>query len=169
MPLFVGTGSATYAPVGEIRTIVASSQVSLTWVANLAVYVPLWLPAPYPVGRLWWQNGTTVTGNVDMGIYTAGGTLLANATTTAQSGASGPQYVSKTILLPAGRYYLGLACSGTTAAILGSSALTGAQLCLGGVLQQSLGSASLPSTMTGVATTNALYPFCGITQTASGF
>lgn len=168
-PLFLGTWSAPYTPVAGARAIANPASSTLTWVANLAVYVPVTLPAPFPVQRLWWYNGSTVTGNVDMGIYSKGGSLIASAGTTAQSGSAVPQYVAKAVLLPPGGYYFALVCSGTTAAIQGHATWTAANLNLIGVLQQALGSALLPATMSPAAMANALFPYCGITQTPSGF
>lgn len=168
-PLFLGTMSAPHTSLAEMRGIANPSPASLTWVTNLAVYVPFWIAAPYPVQRLWWINGSSVTANVDVGVYSAGGSLLVNAGTTAQSGASAPQYVSKAIILPAGRYYFAIACSSTTNKLFGSTALTANTLRFGGVLQQALSALPLPATMTPAVISNALFPVCGITQSASGF
>lgn len=168
-PLFLGTWTAPFTPVAGARAIASPSITALTWVANLAVYVPLYLPGPFPLQRFWWYNGSTIGSNVDVGIYSKGGSLIANAGTTAQVGTSTVQYVAKSALLAPGGYYFALVCDGTTARINGNAIWTAANLNLIGVLQQALGSASLPATMSPAAAANALFPGCGITQTPSGF
>jgi len=150
--------------------------------ANEAVYVPFVIAAPYLVRTLWWYNGGTAAGNVDIGIYTAGGTLLANAGSTAMSGTQVVQAVSlgTPLLLAPGTYYLGLVSSSATAVFRGMSSATGTLqawdtdvLRGAGVVQQASAGIPIPATMTpakltnwGTSTTNLL-PIFGISSLAS--
>lgn len=146
---------------------------SATWpVASTAFYVPVYLPWPYPVARVFWYNGSSVASvNVDFGIYTADGTLIYSTGSTARSGASAAQYVTPTsFLLSSGRYYFGHSCDSTTANRGGVASTTGtvARSALAGLLQEA-SALPLPATMTPVTIANVYLPLCGITRTASGF
>lgn len=171
LPLFVHTWSVDNA--GEVLWLnQAVAIASITWpVANTAFYVPVALPCPYPVKRVFWINGSTASLNMDFGIYTADGTLIYSTGSTAASGTSAPQYVTPTeFLLAPGRYYFGLACSNTTANAggQGNTSQTVGRLRLAGVLQQAT-ALPLPATMTPAAVANSCLPICGVTRTASGF
>lgn len=157
-----------YSGGREIRGMAGGN---LTWVANLAIYVPISVPFPYEVRRMFWGNGSTASGNVDVGIYTFGGTQMYHQGSTAQSGTSQLQYVDPTdFILSPGKYYLGVVCSAATANLMyGSSSVGAAPLAMGGVLQEALGSTALPATMTPVEIANSLYPLIGLTRTPSGF
>lgn len=94
---------------------------SAVWpTANLAMFVPFSIRAPYLVRTLWWCNGTSVAGNVDCGVYTADGTLEFSAGSTAQATVSSQQKVSlgtPYLLLP-GSYYMALVLSSTSGHII---------------------------------------------------
>lgn len=82
--------------------------------ANVGYFIPLALPYPVTVTKLWWVNGGAVAGNVDMGIFAEDGTRLVSAGTTAQVGTTNVQSVDVTdTTLGRGRYYMGL-CSDTS-------------------------------------------------------
>lgn len=148
------------------------SVASITWPsANLAFYIPVSLPWPYPVRRVWWINGSSVTTvNMDFGIYTHAGTLIYSTGSTAEVGASAVQYVTPTeFLLSPGRYYFALACSSGTANRGGQGSTATAiapNLALVGMLQEA-SALPLPATMTPVTIANVCMPICGITRTAS--
>lgn len=171
-PLFLGT----YSPESAMYEIRYGGSVSntgaLTWPsANLAVYMPVSFPYAYPVRRVWWLNGTTVTSsNLDFGIYNVDGTRLYSTGSTALSGTSQPQYVTPTeFVLSPGAYYFAIVLDTTSANRLLGSSTTVTFMQMGGVLQEALGSTALPATMTPAAIATAVYPLCGVTQTASGF
>lgn len=147
----------------------AVGAAALTWVANLAIYVPVLIPWPYTVRRVFWVNGSTITTtNADFGIYTVDGTRIYSTGSTAMSGASAPQFVTPTeFTLSSGAYYFAWTCSNTTSRATGAAAVTASQR-LAGVLQQA-SALPLPATMTGAAVSNAVYPLCGVTRTTSGF
>jgi hypothetical protein len=174
-PLFLHTWSrfAAGADAGRIGGAVQSA--SITWPsANQATYIPMWLPWPYLVNRVFWANGSSVTTvNVDFGIYSAAdGTLIYSTGSVARSGASASQYVTPTaFVLPPGMYYFGHSCSSTTANRGGVGATTAGtvgRLALAGILQQA-SALPLPATMSPVTVANVILPLCGVTRTASGF
>lgn len=172
-PLYISSFNTLYTAAQELRFGQAIPTVSVpgTWVADLALYIPLSIPFEFYIQRFFWCNGSTVTGNVDVGIYSPGGARLCSIGTTAQSGASTGQYasLSTAFLLTPGQYYWGFVCSGSTNALVMSTTWTAVSLRLGGCLQQALGSASLPSSMTPAVVSNAVYPMVSMTQLASGF
>jgi hypothetical protein len=85
---------------------------------NLARFVPLTLERPILVKRLFCLNGSSVTGNVDMGIYSYDGGQIIAKGSTAHTGTSVFQFfdITDTWLSP-GKYYLGVACSVSTTRI----------------------------------------------------
>lgn len=146
---------------------------SITWpVANTAFYVPIYIPFFYPVARVWWVNGSSVTStNMDFGIYSDSGERIYSTGSTAASGASAFQYTDATdFMLAPGRYYFALSDSSTTANRGGQGTVTptATEFRLVGVLQEA-SALPLPATMTPSAVANPCFPFCGITRTASGF
>jgi hypothetical protein len=83
--------------------------------ANKILYIPVLLEQSMQITEVWWQNGTTVSGNVDCGVYTDNGIRLGNAGTTVQAGISAVQSVSTSFLAPRGVLYMALAVSSGTA------------------------------------------------------
>jgi hypothetical protein len=173
LPLFVSTWSR-WSIGTDIQRISASLTVAtITWpVASTAFYIPVWLPWPYPVRRVFWVNGSsTTTTNMDFGIYTADGTRIYSTGATAAGTVSVVQYVTPTeFLLSPGRYYFALSDNSSTVNRGGQGSTSGTvtRMRLMGILQEASAS-PLPATMTGIAVANACYPICGITRTASGF
>ena len=174
-PLFVHTWTRWGAADSIIGPSGGSlgSPASLTWsVANTAYYIPMIIPWPYQVRRVFWINGSSVTTvNMDFGIYTADGTKIYSTGSTAEAGASATQYVTPTeFLLSPGPYYFALACSSITAnrGGQGNNGVAVNKLRIGGVLQQAT-ALPLPATMTGAAVANSIYPICGVTRTTTGF
>lgn len=133
--------------------------------ANLALYVPFALSAPYLLTKMWWINGTTAAGNVDAGVFSLGGTKLWSTGTQAQSGASAIQSFANTdIFLPPDLYYMAIATDSATSTffrIAPAAAL--AQLC--GVLEQA-SAFTLPTTATFAQTTRTYVPTFGISSTS---
>lgn len=148
---------------------------AFAWAANIAVFMPLHIPWPYPVQRLFWINGSTASSNVDIGIYREDGTSIFRKGSTAQSGASVVQYVTPTtpFILPPGRYYLAWNCDGTTARAFGNGMASASGQVVGkmcGYLTQNVGAITLPATATFAAFTSTIgMPIAGITRLASGF
>lgn len=89
---------------------------SATWpTANKAFYIPFFLYQPELVTRVFVINGSTASGNWDVGVYNDAGARLVSSGATAQSGTTTIQFADVTdTLLPAGAYYMGCSFSGTT-------------------------------------------------------
>lgn len=172
-PIFISSWSRYCSVMDVSRSSGNLSLVLAAWpAANTAIYMPFWLPWPYPVRRMFWVNGSAVAGNWDIGIYTTSLKLLYSAGSTAMSGASVPQYVSPSspLLLDGGSYYLGVVHSATTANhAQGASPSLVKVRQAGGILHQAsalpLPDPMVPATPTGTG----LLPLCGFTRTASGF
>ncbi len=173
-PLFVHTWTRWGPLLEACKGAGSATLASLTWpVANTAFYLPVWIPWPYSVERVFWVNGSSVTStNMDFGIYTADGTRIYSTGSTAASGASATQYVTPgtDILLTPGRYYFALSDSSTTANRGGSgtTAFSVARVRLAGLLQEA-SALPLPATMTPAAVANSCFPLCGVTRTTTGF
>lgn len=145
---------------------------SLTWVANQALYIPFSIPWTFPVRRVFWANGSSITTtNRDFGIYTASGTKIYSTGSTAASGTSVLQYVSATeFLLSPGRYYMAITTDSATASRggFGVSTVNIARLAMAGCLEQAT-ALPLPATMTPVTMALSVFPLIGFTSTSSGF
>lgn len=101
----------------SVTTLVASQAWPL---ANMAIYVPIEILYPVTVTRLLVNNGTTVAGNIDVGIFDVNGSRMVSMGSVIQSGTSASQLfdIPDTTLLP-GMYYMGLALSNVTGTISG--------------------------------------------------
>lgn len=157
-----------YGPGTQLRALAGAAPAAQTWVANVASYVPICLPWPYYVRRLFWINGSIVGGFSDIGIYSVGGGRLYNAGSTANTGAlSAPQYVTADILLGPGVYFLAYTNDGTSSRVYGitPSATIGR---LAGLYQQAT-ALPLPALATFAAYSNVPVPWIGISNVPSGF
>ena len=125
--------------------------------ANLAIYVPVAVYQPFIALKMLIQNGTTINGNVDAGIYDDQGDRLVSIGSTAHAGSSSIQSfdITDTTLEP-GIYYLACAFDGNTATINHDIAgiLVGGSA---GVLQQA-SALPLPATATFAAIASAYVP-----------
>jgi hypothetical protein len=156
---------STQTPVGRIADLGNTSVGTAAWpAANRAIYVPFVVEAPVTVVQVAWENGATLNGNVDVGIYDLAGTRLVSLGSTAQAGASVAQAgdITDRPLNP-GVYYMAMASSSATATFARvSPTIVGVRA--GGVLQQDTAFA-LPTTATfAVATASFLPMFALITQ-----
>lgn len=171
-PLYIG--SHTRHSVGaELTSLAANAVGATTWTANLCVFVPVQIPTPFTVNRVFWVNGSTITGsNAMFGLYTQSGTLLYATASTAMSGTTAPQFVtpSPTFQLDAGSYYMAFACDGTTSrvTVLGTT-ITAADGRAAGLLEQALASMVLPATMASAVAYTRTFgcPIIGLTRLSS--
>ena len=150
----------------------AITPASSAWqTVDTMLYLPLWLPFPYVVRRLFWVNGSSANGNWAIGLLNQEGVRIYGSAATAASGASQPQYVatSSPILLAPGRYYLALTHSSAAAnhAWSGNN-FNNPRMKMAGILQEASQS-TVPATWTPVTASSSLIPLAGITRTASGF
>lgn len=115
--------------------------------ANRAIYVPIRVPSRVMVRQLAVGQGSTSTGNIDIGLYDATGTRLASTgSQTKLSSVLQVHDVTDTIIGP-GLYYLAVNNDTTTDTIL--SATVAAVVVAGfGILTQAVGAVTLPSTAT---------------------
>lgn len=168
-PTFVSSLSfrSGYGDAGSTNATVTPG--SITWVANVAVYIPFSIPWRFPLRRVFWVNGATVGTNCDMGVYSPDGNRLYSTGSTVQAGASTLQYVTANdMVLTPGLYYVGLSCSGTTTALFGNSTMLVAEARIGGIRQET---AALPlpaaATFAAYAQTGGV-PMFGLSRSASG-
>jgi hypothetical protein len=129
--------------------------------ANRAFAYPVRFGRPVRIARLWWFNGATVSGNVDVGIYDRSWRRLANGGPTAQAGASAMQIVTlgAPLVLPRGYYYLALAmdnATGTMQRVAPAAALLQA----GGCAQMDA-AYTLPAVITPASIAAAYFPEFG--------
>lgn len=146
--------------VGGANTTTTSAYPS----ANLGYYIPIALPAPFKVSTMFWLNGTSVAGNVDVGIYSSNGTLLVSQGPVAQAGTSTVQFfiLGTPIRLDPGAYYLALSCSSTSGNFRTSSLTAEAGRIMGLAQQASVG--TLPATATFAQFAQTTMPIIGITN-----
>lgn len=134
-----------------LASIVSSAASAAYPSANRAHYAPFIVHGAILVQTLFWYNGATVSGNVDIGLYSIDGTRLVSTGSTVQSGTSVAQSVAVTsFILPPGAYFFAISCDNTTATFMRSNA--GAQISrlLGLALQNT--AFPLPATATFAAT-----------------
>lgn len=120
-PLVTITPTHPESGVGNIMfnggNLSLNTYASSTWPsASKALFIPFWISKPITFSTMFWVNGATTSGNVDVGVYSVDGTKIVSKGSTAQSGASALQSVSVTsTTLGAGMYYLAMAADNTTA------------------------------------------------------
>lgn len=155
-----------YNSLGNATNNIGATTSTAAWPANnLAIYIPVSIPVPFIVARFMIPNGSNLTGTVDVGIYSAAGTLLLSTGNSARANASAVQYLGVTdTLFQAGTYYLGLVASSTTGTYLEATWANATRVLINGPLQEALGSATLPNPMTPAAYTQTFVPQFGFTQ-----
>lgn len=141
----------------------------LVWpAASRAIYMPITLPFPYTIERMFWHNGGTPGSNHYVGIYGFNGAYIWRGTAVG-SGANSPQYVAppSPIQLSPGRYFVGYSLDSTTANRAYGITDNILSKRLAGVQE---GTVDLPtSTPTFVTCNMTLYPVVGFTNTKSGY
>lgn len=141
------------------------SSVSLWPAANRAHYTPLSIPERFTISRFFVLNGTVNSGNINMGLYTAAGTLLVSTGSTLQSGITAIQFINiANVSFPPGDYYLALLASSTAARFHATGVNNQYELRMMGMLQEDVGSINLPATMTPVSYTSTAVYHYGFTQ-----
>jgi hypothetical protein len=135
--------------------------------ANKPLVLPFAISQAFTVREFGWRNGSgTMTDSFDIGIYSTGLVRLISGGGTARSGANAWQWVDVTdTTLAAGRYYLAMANSGTTAnQAVFSSSWTAAILSLYGVLDSATNAYPLPDPLTNLvaAATFVRFPVVAI-------
>ena len=130
MPLFVPgrlilagglISSASLQSGSGAATLVSQGFTTLTTVwptANLAFYMNFVLEIPVTVYQISWENGATLSGNLDVGIYNDAGTRLVSKGSTAQAGVSVRQVadITDTALVP-GYYHMAMVFDNAAATV----------------------------------------------------
>lgn len=114
--------------IGWAAGMIVTGSLSLTvnWVANVAVFVPFTLERSIHVKRMFTINGTSINGNVDVGIHTFDSARIISSGSVAQAGTSVAQYIDITdTYLSPGWYYMSIALSSSTGRIAQVNALNG--------------------------------------------
>lgn len=168
-PTTIGTVSSITGSGRAVNTTGTITVASFAVTANQAFYVPVEIPWRFPVRRVFWINGSTVSTNADFGIYTLDGARLYSTGSTVQSGASVWQYVAANdLILDPGAYYFALVSSGTTNAFTGTSTVDVLTGRIQGIRQQA-SALPLPASATFAQWATTGLPICGISRQASGF
>lgn len=135
--------------------------------ANRAYFIPLYLPSPGIITKLWVQNGTTATGNCDIGLYScvAGwpSARLVSTGSTAQAGTSVMQEFNITDLAISGNttLFLAVVFDSASSTIFGGSVAANVWRFSSCAIQST--AFPLPSTATPVVVTSPVAPLgCGI-------
>lgn len=137
-----------------------SNPASTAWgTANLGIFVPFWCPTVFKFTVFTWRNGATISGNLDVGVYSWDGTKIITLGSTAQAaGANAIQTgtVASTTL-SINKYWLGMSLSSTTGTIYCDPAVNVGLACALGVFNQA-SVLPLPSTLTLVNPTSVNIP-----------
>ena len=141
---------------------------SITVTANLIAFIPFRLSTPIVVRRLWIANGTVVSGNVDLGVYDAKGTLLVSTGSTPQANTSTIQFIDvDDVIIGPGQFYLAVVIDNATGTIMCGE--MGAQLntILGIAGQVSTFPLPATATLASALSTAAYEPHIGLTGYAA--
>jgi hypothetical protein len=131
--------------------------------ANLAIFVPFSISVTSKIVKAFILNGDTVSGNVDIGIYSADGTKIVSMGSTAMSGSNALQEfdIADTVLAP-GTYYMAMSCSTTGASFQAVTFGSATRLRLMGMVQAA-SQLPLANAPTFAAISNDYLPMFGLT------
>lgn len=147
----------------QLASAAAVVPASAVWPsANLGIYVPFALPRTMTVLKLWWLNGATVAGNVDVGIYDAALNKVIASGATAQATINVLQAVdiADTVLPGPANYYMALSASLGTATFFRTTPVIEALKAMGCAQQAS--AHPLPASLTLAAIAQAYLPIFGL-------
>lgn len=152
----------------EIIASASSFVASTAWPSsNLAIFEPIEILYPVTIVQMAVNNGTAVSGNLDVGVYDVGGVKLVSSGSVAQAGTSAIQTfdITDTLLVP-GLYYMAVALDNTTGTLAGFSVTTALDIRPAGLFQQA-SAFTLPSTFTAAAFAQTFYPLVTMTSKAT--
>lgn len=144
---------------GYPLSYVAATSGSAAWpTGSLAILLPFSLPAALQARRILWHNGSSVSGNVDAGVYNEDGTLVVAVGGVAQSGVSVAQSaaLSAPTIIGPGSYFLALVIDNTTGTAWRIA--PNAAVLRGVGVQQASAAYPLPASLTLAAPANAMAP-----------
>jgi hypothetical protein len=118
-------------------------------VANRAIYMPVRVTARVIIKKLGCVTSTTGAGNIDIGIYDAGGTRLISTGSTAKSAVASTQIIDVTdTTIGPGLYYLALNNSTTTDTFVAAVGMAQGVPSSMGLRSEAVGAVTLPATAT---------------------
>lgn len=128
--------------------------------SNVVQYIPIVVPKAVTVYEAMWNNGGTVSGNIDAGLMDAQGHRLVNTGPVLQSGVSSLQVAALTpTLIQAGIVYAAFSQDNTSGTVyrMGTGNFAILEAC--GVAQQTTGTFGIPATWTLATISNGVTPF----------
>ncbi len=152
----------------KFLTIGPSTPTSTVYpIANLAIYVPVWLAYPMLVNQAWWVNGATLTSSphADIGLYAQTLKKLYTMGSTVMSGTNAIQVTDITDMwLAPGPYYIAFACDQTTNATLFASAVGNLMFTIACGIKQQATAFALPTNPTLATATQDYIPMFGFSS-----
>lgn len=116
-PNVISTASPLHSTVGTyLNASRVGMSLSTAWsLAKLVAYYPISIASAFTVKLIYWQNGTTPSGNIEVGVYDEAGNLKGTSGSTAAGTSATIQTVTPTAFYLPGpaRYYLAVTCDGT--------------------------------------------------------
>ncbi len=159
------SGVSGGAEIAAYATAVPASAVYPS--ALRGIYVPFRVSQTAPARMMWAFNGTVVSGNLDLGIYSEDanglpGTKLVGKGSPAQAGVTGKQEldIADTVLQP-GRYYMAIVLDNTTGTFSSIVALLSCALGIG-IMTETIGAMPLPATASPVTAGYGYIPVFGL-------
>lgn len=143
----------------------ASTSLTAWPAANRAFYIPVLIYAPWLLASMFFENGGTVSGNVDVGIFDSQGDRLISSGSTPQAGINSEQSIGVALTLLPGVYYYAMAMDNATG-IVRTFAPGGTPLgAVTGVLLQA-SAFPLPASATFATASTTTIPILGLTSRA---
>lgn len=152
-------GYHTFSNQNAVQTL-ASGVVGA---AGRAMAWPFWLPTAVTYTQAWIQNGATVAGNLEIGVYNLDLTKHTTTGSFAQAGVSALQFQTQTFTLAAGSYFLWCSASDATATVIRDTISSAPMANSMGMFQQDgVGPGSAPSTATPATIVSNIVYACGL-------
>lgn len=134
----IGTASPDTTIGSFANATRATLQTSAAWpLAKLVAYYPFSIAMPFTVKLIYWENGTTPVGNIEVGVYDEAGNRKITSTSTAAGTTAAIQTVTPTAVTLNGpaRYYYAVTCDNVggsyTLAMAASASVAGTTASLG--------------------------------------
>lgn len=155
-PHIISAASVLNATVASFTSALRGGLTTSTaWpAAKVVVYYPISIAMPFLVKLIYWQNGTTPSGNIEVGVYDEAGNRKGTSGSTAAGTTVQVQTVTPTPFLLNGpaRYYIAVTCDGTGYTICESTTVPSAGICAAlGVMTETTGSFGLTNPWGSVA------------------
>lgn len=109
----ISTADARSCPIGALVNMTGLTfATSFAWpTAKLVTYIPIVIEYPFRVQTIFWQNGTTPVGNIEVGVYDEAGTRRGTSGSAAAGTTAAIQTATPTAFtLQPARYYIAVTC-----------------------------------------------------------